>query len=166
MKTIYVIRHAKSSWDDISVADINRPLNERGNHDAPYMGKRLKERRVVPDLLISSTAKRALDTSEKIGAILNYAKEKIKTYRDLYHAEDESILRVVKTINAKHDTVLIFGHNPGLTDFVNRLTNTNIDNIPTCGIVACTLNVNSWEDTDWGKGEVAFFDYPKKKTDS
>ena len=163
MKTLYVIRHAKSSWEDISLADINRPLNERGEHDAPYMGKRLKERRVVPDLLISSPAKRALATGEKIGAILNYSKEKIKTYRDLYHAEDENILRIIKNINDKHDTVLIFGHNPGLTDFVNRLTDTNIDNIPTCGIVACNIKVNSWEDIGWGKGKVDFFDYPKKK---
>lgn len=163
MKTLYVIRHAKSSWEDISLADINRPLNERGEHDAPYMGKRLKERRVVPDLLISSSAKRALATGEKIGAILNYSKEKIKTYRDLYHAEDENILRIIKNINDKHDTVLIFGHNPGLTDFVNRLTDTNIDNIPTCGIVACNIKVNSWEDIGWGKGKVDFFDYPKKK---
>lgn len=158
-----VIRHAKSSWDHPLLDDFKRPLNERGERDAPRMGKRLKEKRLIPDLLLSSPAKRALTTCEKIAEVLAYPAEKIKTNRDLYHAEDEEILQIVKKISDKHDVVLIFGHNPGLTDFVNRLTDARIENVPTCGIVACTLNIESWKGTQWGNGEVEFFDYPKSK---
>src|SRR5689334_22060285 len=163
MKMLYVIRHAKSSWDSPLSNDFDRPLNERGERDAPRMGKRLKEKRLVADLFLSSPAKRALTTAEKIADILNYSKEKIKTDRDLYHAEDEEILEIVNRVSDKHDLILIFGHNPGLTDFANRLTDTIIDNIPTCGIVACNLNIDSWKQLDWGKGKVEFLDYPKKK---
>ncbi len=163
VKTLYLVRHAKSSWDNLITRDFDRPLNDRGKRDAPRMGKRLKEKRVVPDLLLSSPAKRALTTCELIGDILNYPTEKIKTDRDLYHADDENFLSIIKKINNKHNTVLIFGHNPGLTDFSNRLTDSRIDNVPTCGIVACSLNINSWNMIEWGKGKLDFFDYPKKK---
>ena len=163
MKMLYVIRHAKSSWDSPLLNDFDRPLNERGERDAPRMGKRLKEKRLVADLFLSSPAKRAFTTAEKIADVLNYPLDKIKTDQDLFHAEDEEILEIVKKVNDKHDVVLIFGHNPGLTDFVNRLTDSIIDNIPTCGIVACKLTIDSWKQTDWGKGVVELFDFPKKK---
>ena len=163
MKILYLIRHAKSSWGNPLEGDFDRPLNDRGKRDAPRMGKRLKEKRLAPDLLLSSPAKRALTTCELIADSINYPTEKIKTDRALYHAQDEDILRIIKNLNDKHDTVLIFGHNPGLTDFVNRLTDTNIDNVPTGGVVACALNINSWKEIGWGKGEIDFFDYPKKK---
>lgn len=164
MKKLIVIRHAKSSWDNPQVGDFDRPLNERGERDATRMGKRLKEKRIVPDFMLSSPAKRAITTCEKIADVLGYPLEKIKTDRDLYHAEDEEILRIVKKISDKHDVVLIFGHNPGLTDFVNRITETIIDNVPTCGIVACSLQLDSWKEADWNKGQVEFFDFPKSKT--
>ena len=163
MKMLYVIRHAKSSWDHPLLNDFNRPLNERGERDAPRMGKRLKEKYVVPDLMLSSPASRALNTCEKIAEVLGYPVEKIKTDDDLYHAEDEEILRIVKKINDKHNVVLIFGHNPGLTDFTNRLTDTIIDNVPTCGVVACSFHIGSWKEVDWKSGKVEFFDYPKRK---
>jgi phosphohistidine phosphatase len=163
VKRLIVIRHAKSSWDNPLLGDFDRPLNERGERDAPRMGKRLKEKRIVPDLLLSSPAKRALKTCEIIGSILNYPTGNIKADRELYHADEYGILHIIKNINDKHDTVLIFGHNPGLTDFVNRLTDSVIDNVPTCGVVSCSLNVPSWRDIEWGNGKVDFFDFPKKK---
>lgn len=165
MKTLYLIRHAKSSWDDPSLRDEDRPLNERGLRDAPRMGKRLKEKDVVPDLMISSPANRALTTCRIIGKILKYREEHIKLCPELYHASEEDILHVVHTLNNKHDEVLIFGHNPGITEFANRLTNEHIINIPTCGIAACALNIDHWEETDWGKGKLLFFDFPKSKND-
>lgn len=163
MKTLFVIRHAKSSWDDPMQDDFERPLNNRGERDAPNMGKRLKEKHVVPDLMLSSPAKRALDTCEKIAHILNYPHDKIKTSKALYHASDDTIIEVLKTTNDKHDVVLMFGHNPGLTDFVNRLAEAFIDNIPTCGIVSFSLPVDSWKELAWGEAKIEFFDYPKKK---
>jgi phosphohistidine phosphatase len=162
---LYVVRHAKSSWDSALLTDFDRPLNERGERDAPRMGKRLKERSLVADLFLSSPAKRALTTAQKIAGILNYPAEKIKTDQDLYHAEDEEILEIIKKVSDKHDVILIFGHNPGLTDFVNRLTNVTIANVPTCGIVACKLDIDFWKQLDWGKGKVEFYDYPKNKAE-
>ena len=141
--------------------DFDRPLNDRGERDAPRMGKRLKEKDITPDLLLSSPAKRALTTCEKIAAVLEYPLAKIKTDQDLYHADEEEILAIVKKLNDKHDCVLIFGHNPGLTDFVNHLTHVVIDNVPTCGVVACSLPINSWKDLAWEQAKIEFFYYPK-----
>jgi phosphohistidine phosphatase len=165
MKTLYIVRHAKSSWDDLGVADFDRPLNARGERDAPRMGKRLKEKRVIPDLMLSSPAVRALVTCRKIAAVLGYAEEKIMTDKKLYHADEDTILSLVQSFHDKHDVVLLFGHNPGLTDFVNELTDARINNIPTCGIVACRIDVDSWRDAAWGEGEVLSFDFPKSKVD-
>jgi phosphohistidine phosphatase len=162
MKTLYIIRHAKSSWDNPLLDDFERPLNKRGEGDAPRMGKRLKEKHVLPDLMLSSPATRALKTCHKIAEVLDYSSEKIKTNENLYHAEDEEILSIVKEIKDKHHVVLLFGHNPGLTEFVNRLTNSFIDNVPTCGVAACILKIDSWKDADWKKASLDFFDYPKK----
>lgn len=163
MKTLYVIRHAKSSWDDPDLSDFDRPLNKRGKKDAPTMGKRLKHRNVVPDLLLSSPAERALTTCHAIAEEIGYAKSKIKTDKKLYHAEDAEILRIVQALDDKYSCVWIFGHNPGLTDFVNLLANAGIDNIPTTGVVACAINIPAWDEAGKGKGSVLFFDYPKKK---
>lgn len=163
MKRLYIIRHAKSSWNDITLSDFDRPLNERGERDAPRMGKHLKEKRIAADLLLTSPAKRAFSTAEYFALILNYPTENIKTDRKLYHADADAILTTVKNINNKHDEVLLFGHNPGLTDFVNQLTDSSIDNVPTCGIAACIFDVDSWNSVGWRTGKLEFFDYPKKK---
>ena len=163
MKTLYVIRHAKSSWDDPTLSDFDRPLDKRGEKDAPEMGKRLKHRQVSPDLLLSSPANRALTTCHVIAEEIGYAKSKIKTDRNLYNAEDAEILRIIQTLDNKYNCAFIFGHNPGLTDFVNLLADADIDNIPTCGVVACALNISSWDEATKKKATVTFFDYPKKK---
>jgi len=167
VKTLYIIRHAKSSWDASNVDDFERPLNDRGKRDAPRMGKRLKEKEIHPELLLSSPAKRALSTAKKIAKVLNYAKDDIKTERNLYHADEETILSIIQGMKDKHNSVMIFSHNPGLTDFVNSLMTgeIDIDNIPTCGVVAFQLDVSSWKDVTWGSGKLLFFDYPKSRED-
>ena len=166
MKTLYIIRHAKSSWDLPGLTDFDRPLNERGKRDAPRMGKRLKEKRIVPDLMLSSPAKRALSTCKRIAEALDYSPDKIKTERSLYHADEDEILSVIRSVNDKHDVLMVFGHNPGLTDFTNQLSHEGalkIDNIPTCGVVAFQCDIESWKRIDFGKGKLLFFDYPKSK---
>lgn len=167
MKKLYIIRHAKSSWDEPGLSDFERPLNDRGKRDAPRMAKRLKEKEIHPDLMLSSPAKRALSTCKRIAGVLNYAPEKIKTDQRLYHASDDQILKVLKELNDKQNEVLLFGHNPGLTDFVNEFTSdeTYIPNIPTCGVIAYEINIDTWKELDWGKGDLQFFDYPKNRTD-
>jgi phosphohistidine phosphatase len=164
MKKLYVIRHAKSSWDNTNLPDFDRPLNDRGKRDAPRMGKRLKEKSITPELMLSSPAKRALSTCKRIAEALGFPKEKIKADRTLYHADEEDILSVIRTVSDKYNTVFLFGHNPGITDFVNALSRDeamNIDNVPTCGVVAFSLDIESWQRIDFGKAKFLFFDFPK-----
>jgi phosphohistidine phosphatase len=166
MKTLYLVRHAKSSWDDISLGDFDRPLNERGKADAPRMGKRLKDKNIHPNVMISSGAKRAHATAKRIAEVLNFPKDAIKTDRTLYHAEPEQILEVIKAIADMNDSVMVFGHNPGLTDFVNQFgSDVEIDNIPTCGIVALRFQIDSWNKLSPKSGILLFFDYPKSRQD-
>ena len=162
MKTLYIVRHAKSSWDDPSLDDFNRPLSTRGEKDAPRMGKRLKEREITVDLMITSPAKRAWKTCKAIAKILGYPEEKIKKEKELYHAGEESFLSVLRSIKDPNDVVMIFGHNPGLTEFVNSLFDENIMNVPTAGVVGGKLNIDSWRELKLGCGEMMFFDFPKK----
>ena len=162
MKNLYIIRHAKSSWEDMSLRDFDRPLNDRGKRDAPKMGKRLKEQEVVADLLISSPATRALLTCREIASVLAYPIDKIKTDKRLYHADESIILEVLKEVNNNFKTVMIFGHNPGFTEFANSLLNEEINNIPTCGVVAGKLKIDNWADIHFGCGKMKFFDYPKR----
>ena len=167
MKTLFIIRHAKSSWDASNVDDFDRPLNERGKRDAPRMGKRFKEKDIHPDLMVSSPAKRALSTAKRIAEVLKYKKDDIKSDRRLYHADEEIILTVIRELKDNRDVVMLFGHNPGLTEFVNSLMDgsQDIDNIPTCGVVAFQFSIEHWAEIDWGKGKMLFFDYPKSKED-
>jgi len=163
MKTLYVIRHAKSSWTDPTASDFERGLNDRGKRDAPKMGKRLKEKEIHPDVVISSPAKRALSTAKRISEAIKFEKSMIQTESKLYHADEDAILSVIREINDNQQTAMIFGHNPGLTDFVNAVSGEeiNIDNVPTCGIVAFSLPVDSWKDVAWKTAKLLFFDYPK-----
>lgn len=164
MKTLYIVRHAKSSWDDPFLDDFDRPLNKRGRADAPRMGKRLQERDVHPDLLISSPAERALSTCMIIAEKIGYPARNIHTDRRLYHASPEQLLSVLRGVSDGNDEIMIFGHNPGLTDFANELSRERVtSNIPTGGVVCLTFNVLSWKDIAWGKGEIEFYDFPKNK---
>jgi phosphohistidine phosphatase len=161
MKTLYVVRHAKSSWDNPLLDDFSRPLSKRGERDAPHMAKRLKEKRVVLDLVLTSPAHRTFATAKQMAEVLGYAESKIKTNPGLYHASDSSMLDILKSTDDKYDTVMVVGHNPGLTDFVNALMNQAINNVPTCGIAACQLNIQSWGELTWKQGKLLFYDYPK-----
>jgi phosphohistidine phosphatase len=166
VKTLYLIRHAKSSWDDPEMDDFIRPLNDRGKKDAPRMGKRLKEKDLTPDLMVSSPATRTLETCRVIAKILNYPNDKIKIEKRLYHASEEQLLKVVQELKDRpkddEEIVLLFGHNPGLTNFANKLLDENIDNIPTCGIIAAKLHISQWRDITFGCGKMESFDFPKK----
>jgi len=164
VKTLYVIRHAKSSWEDPFLDDFDRPLSSRGRSDAPRMGKRLKEKEIHPDLLLSSPAERAISTCLVIAEKIGYNLNNVHTDRRLYHADDDQLLSIVRGLNDANDEVAIFGHNPGLTDFVNRLSPEPVtDNIPTCGIVCLKFSLDSWKQVHWGKGDVDFFDFPKNR---
>lgn len=169
MKTLYLVRHAKSSWDNPEQSDFDRPLNERGKKNAPRMAKRLKEKHVTPDVMLSSPAERALATCKEFARVLKFPEDKIKTDKRLYHANEDQILKVIQELKDSprdsEEVVILFGHNPGLTEFANALLNEDLENIPTCGVVAATLDITDWKDARFGFGEMEFFDYPKRRAD-
>lgn len=141
--------------------DFMRPLNERGERNAPRMAKRLKEKKIVLDLLLSSPAVRAIQTAHLFAKVLEVRPSILQTETALYHASSETLLSVIRQIKNSADTVMLVGHNPGLTDFANALLQEHIINIPTCGIVSCALTIQRWEDTQFGIGKKLFYDYPK-----
>jgi phosphohistidine phosphatase len=161
MKTLYLVRHAKSSWKDSSLDDLERPLNRRGKRDAPFMGELLKEKVVNPDVVISSPAKRASKTAQIITEHIGYSKKDIIYSEEIYEASSRELVDFIKKIDDKYNSVMLFGHNPGFTMLNNYLSKNYIDNIPTCGIVALQFNIN-WKEIDKNSAKMLFFDYPKR----
>ena len=162
MKRLYLIRHAKSSWDDHALSDFERPLNERGQTDAPVMGKRLKQANVQPDCILASPAQRALQTAQILAAELDFPKERIITAKGIYEAGVSDLLKVIRSIEDAFQHVLLIGHNPGMTDLANYLTDARLDNLPTCGVVCADFDVSSWKEVAAGQGTFVFFDCPKQ----
>lgn len=162
MKTLYLVRHAKSSWKYPELTDFDRPLNKRGKRDAPEMGRRLKDRDIMPDLMLSSPANRALTTCREIARQIDFPKGSIQTDHGIYHAGTRTLLDITRKTPDSIESLMMFGHNPGFTDFANQLAGTDIFNIPTCGIFACSFDVDHWQDVAEGKGRMVFYDYPKK----
>ena len=159
VKTLYLCRHAKSSWKNPDLADFDRPLNNRGKRDAPEAGKRLQATGAKPQLLISSPAKRAIKTAQEVAAQLGYPKRKISTDERVYGGD---LLSVIHKIDDSHGCVALFGHNPGLTGLAEWLTGERIGNIPTSGICGIKFDLPSWSQVDNHTGKLVFFDYPKK----
>ena len=147
--------------------DFDRPLNERGEKDAPKMAKVLKHHDVVPDRMITSPANRALSTCRLFAKTIGFDKKKIISESKLYHAGPDAMLKVLGALpEHKKDTeevVLLFGHNPGITEFANELLNVSIDNVPTCGVIEARLNIDQWKEISFGCGKMESFDYPKKE---
>lgn len=162
MKILTLVRHAKSSWKDPELADFDRPLNARGKRDAPLMGRRLAARGERPDLILCSPARRAVTTMKKIAFETKYPEKGIMLDSRIYEADASRLLEIVKGIDDGYDTVMICGHNPGLTDFCNIVANCRIENIPTCGLVSLSFLYDSWTEVAPHSGEVLYFDYPKK----
>jgi phosphohistidine phosphatase len=163
MKRLYLIRHAKSSWDDPDLADIDRPLNKRGKKDAPFIGKRLKkEHNANPDLILSSPAKRTIRTARIIAKEIDYPREKIEINDSLYGSGVTAMLNVIHYLDDSLNEVMLFGHNPDLTSLANYLWDQQVDNIPTCGIFCVDFDIQSWKDVNQGEGFFIFFDYPRK----
>lgn len=162
MKRLYLIRHAKSSWEDHLLSDYNRPLSDRGKRDAPKIGDVLKSKNIKPDLIISSTARRAFKTAKILSDILNYPIEDIVEDITIYEATTQNLLNVINKIDDENKTVFLFGHNPTFTVLANLLGNKFIDNMPTCAVAELELNVTSWKDVRVDCGKLVSFEYPKK----
>lgn len=163
MKSLLLIRHAKSSWDTPSQKDFDRPLNDRGHHDAPAMAERLLDKHIKIDAFISSTAKRALSTAKYFAKAYEKKEHDIIKAAALYEAPYDVFYDVISKVEDKYDAIAIFAHNPGITAFANYLTKTRIDNMPTCGIFAIQANIKSWSAFENGAKTFWFVDYPKLK---
>lgn len=162
MKTLALIRHAKSSWDDPGQKDIDRPLNARGERNAPEMGQRLATRQQKPDLLLSSPARRARETARVLAGAIGYPVNALKIEHSLYLADTQRLMKLVRGLDKGLNEVWIVGHNPDLTDFANSLSDFHTDNMPTCAICRLAFDVPRWKDITQGSGELCEFDTPKK----
>lgn len=161
MKSIlYLLRHAKSSWRDLAIDDFDRPLNNRGLKDAPLMGQMLSKKNIIVDTVISSPAKRAIDTARIITNNLGYTKNIILD-KNIYDASLSTLLSTIRNFDDNLKKIMLIGHNPGLTNLSNYLTKYFIENIPTCGVVALEFD-KSWKDINPKDGNIIFFEYPKK----
>lgn len=161
MKTLIVVRHAKSSWAVVGQEDIDRPLNDRGKKEAPEMAKRLKDKGLKVDLFVSSPAKRAKKTAKIFAEVLKQDKNDLLLVPTLYEPSLEAFYEALKTLDNKHSVVSLFSHNPGITQFVNTLTSVRTDDMPTCSIFAVEASTDSWENFRESPKQFLFFDYPK-----
>ncbi len=161
MKTILLVRHAKSSWADLSLPDHKRPLNARGRRDAPYMASIAQYREGTLDLLISSHAKRAYRTAKHFRSAFRMSKDNLWKDVRLYLATPQEIITVIREIPENYAKVAIFGHNPGTTDLANLISDDRIDNVPTCGVVKLQADIDQW--CDWTVESTTMLDfyYPK-----
>jgi phosphohistidine phosphatase len=144
MKIVLVLRHAKSSWRDPALDDHERPLNERGRRDAPRVGELVRERGLIPDVVISSDAVRARLTAEAVIEAARFEGEILLDQR-LYMASPTDILSLLRTVREKAETVMIVGHNPGLEELVSRLTGEQQD-MPTAALAQIVLPIDRWRD--------------------
>ena len=163
MKTLILIRHGKSSWDDSTLPDFDRPLNDRGKKDAPKMAKRLADKKINIDAFISSPAKRAKKTAESFIKEFDRDENEIILIPSLYHADVNDFHEAISVVDDKFKTIAVFSHNPGITSFANKLVEkAQIDNMPTSSVFAVKADIKNWSEFKDAKKEFWFFDYPKK----
>jgi phosphohistidine phosphatase len=162
MKRLTLVRHAKSDWSLPGQNDWDRPLNRRGQRDAPEMARRLRSRRLKPDLVLSSPAVRALTTATVMARELKVPATQVLQDERLYLASPADLLAVIRELGGEAKHVMVFGHNPGLTECANQLSaGDRIDNVPTCGVFTAQFDITAWSELDWQGGRDAEFDYPK-----
>ena len=161
-KRFVIIRHAKSSWATLGQADFDRPLNERGQKNAPEMGKRLLPYGLIPDLVLASSSNRTRQTTKALTTAMDY-KGEIEWLDKLYHAPVETIEDVISTTDDKYQTIFIIAHNPGLTQFLIEHGDRFItDNMPTCSIAAFEMDADTWTSFHKAHKAIIKYDFPKK----
>lgn len=163
MLRLVLLRHGKSSWDDARLDDFERPLAPRGLRNVPEMGRRLARRGLVPDLVVSSPAVRALATARGVAREIGYREDRIREAPELYLASPDEILATVRATPAGVGALMVVGHNPGLTELANRLDDIRLDNMPTAAMLCVEFNTGAWADIRPAEAELCWFDYPKKQ---
>jgi phosphohistidine phosphatase len=162
MKTLYLVRHAKSSWDYPELEDFERPLSKRGRDSALLMGKILNKLKAAPDLVISSPANRAAMTARVLADAIHYPLDRIQYRESMYLTEETVLLQIVKSIGDSVKRAMLIGHNPGLTGLANTIADQPIDNIPTGGVCCVDLKISSWKEVREHGAKLRFFEFPKK----
>jgi phosphohistidine phosphatase len=162
MKTLYIVRHAKSSWDHDGLSDFERPLNQRGHKDAPMMGTRLKHRQAVPAVIRASAANRAITTARLIAEELGYPLDRIEVDAGMYGAGPSDILAIVRELPENAEEAMLVGHNPTMQILAHRLGGFTGDNLPTCGICCIDIEAASWQEAASSTGRIRYYEYPKK----
>lgn len=163
MKVIYLIRHAKSSWAVPGLPDFDRPLNDRGKRDAPFMAQLMAKRQTKVDVMVSSPALRARLTAKYFQEGMGLPGSALHFEPAIYEALPNDLLNLILNLDDRWSAVFLFGHNPGFTALANRFTTVNIDNVPTCGIVKVVgPQVHSWDQFTPSRARVADFIYPKQ----
>lgn len=161
LKQLYLIRHAKSSWSDSSLADFDRPLNGRGKRDGPLMARRLGSLNFIPDIMVSSPARRALKTAKYIAKGVGYSRKEIVYNDSLYLGSLNSYLHLIESLKNSCSTLFLVGHNYTITELGEFLTGQYLGNIPTSGVVAIDYDSTDGFSSTQGTGTLLFFDFPK-----
>jgi len=165
MLHLTLIRHAKSSWKDTELKDFDRPLNKRGRHNAPLMGRVLRHNGLSFDCIVSSPAERAISTARLIAAELGYPEQQIQALDDLYEASATQLLGCVQSLDDRWRSVALVAHNPGLTQLCNELSGAGIDNLPTCAVAVIEFDLESWQAVHPDLGRLTRFEYPRMYSD-
>jgi phosphohistidine phosphatase len=166
MRRLTLVRHAKSDWKNPDLEDIDRPLNRRGLKAAPKMAASLAEQNLRPDLMLSSPAVRALETARVFAKALDFPLRRLKTEDRLYLARPADLLEVVHGVGARVRHLMIFGHNPGLSEFAQSLTgDSDLGELPTCAVYTMELDVRSWADVRFGEASNAALSSPRRLLD-
>ncbi|ALW84107.1 phosphohistidine phosphatase [Hymenobacter sedentarius] len=161
MKTLYLLRHAKSSWSFNELSDQERPLNDRGRDDAPAMGKALAKRHIRPDLVVSSPAVRAMSTAVLVAREVEYPHDKIVVEPGIYGADVDGLLDVIHHLPDTAASVLLVGHNPTITETANALSPSSLNEMPTAAVVCLRFDCDHWADVSKANAEFYFYDYPR-----
>lgn len=159
MKTIYILRHAKSSWDDADLADFDRPLNARGAATAPFMGKVMRHHGFEPDVILSSPAVRARETA-KLAASTGGLSGEIRFEERIYEASPQTLRQVVAELSEEFESVMLVGHNPGMEGFIRLLTG-RLESMPTAALAVIDVDIDGWKDIAPGSGKLRTLIRPK-----
>lgn len=162
MKKLYLVRHAKSSWEENSLRDYDRPLNNRGERDAPFMGELLSKQGIKPGIIVSSAAVRAYETARIFAEKFDYPEALIFKEKSVYEADALNLLDIIRDTDDEYLSLMLFGHNPGMTYLSNYLTAQRIENMPTCSVAAIEFDLDSWRKLEPESGKLTAFEYPKK----
>lgn len=165
MKQLFIIRHAKSDWGNFNLRDFDRPLNPRGHQNAPAMVERFVARGLKPDMMISSPAMRAITTAKYFASGWKLQANQLTTNSSIYEANTKTLLQVINGFEDEFSSIALFGHNPGLTDLVNYLTDEYIANMPTCSVAIIEFPFDEWKLISGNTGNLVLFDSPKSGLD-